>query len=68
MRYETKIHSTQFNAIAENNILCGKVFFKITENKVMGFYFNSKFKDARFSIFIGGTKPLRIIETVLRIV
>lgn len=36
MRYETKIHSTRFDA--ENNAMYGKVFFKITEKIVTVFY------------------------------
>jgi len=51
MRYEIKIRSTRFNANAGNNVLRGKIFFKITGKEVMDFYFNKgklPFKDIRF--------------------
>lgn len=55
MHYETKIYSTRFNVIAENNIFYGKIIFKITEKEVADFYFNKAelVKDVHFPIFTG---------------
>jgi len=72
MRYETKIYSTRFNVIAENNIFYGKIIFKITEKEAADFYFNKGELSSKMFIFLSLLEHLvylkSIVEFILQIV